>query len=498
MNECLVEMRGITKRFPGVRALHKVDFCVKHGEILSLLGENGAGKSTLMKILTGVYRPDEGTILLEGQPQEFASTRDAYERGINIVFQEFNLCPNLSAMENVFLGNEHRGPRGLFSYRKTKTKAEEIFSRLKIGIDPCAPVERLGVAQQQMIEIAKALAYDTKVLIMDEPTSALADKEIENLFQIMRQLKGRGIAIVFISHKLEEVLAIADRIAVLRDGQNSGDIAAAAADKGALVTMMVGRELDHLYAKRKNPPGAEVAVEVRSLSGPPNIRDVSFRVRKGEIVGLAGLVGAGRTELAKLIVGAVRRHGGEIAVFGKTVDIKQPADAVAAHIAYLPEDRKNLALVLGMTTRENITMGIHSRITGFLNFISARKEKAVADTYIRALNVKVSSREQRVDTLSGGNQQKVVIAKSLAIEPWFLILDEPTRGIDVGAKAEVHAIIADLADRGMAVLVISSELPEVLHLADRILVMHEGTIAADIERKDADQAKILRAAIGSE
>jgi ribose transport system ATP-binding protein len=262
--------------------------------------------------------------------------------------------------------------------------------------------------------------------------------------------------------------------------------------------MMVGRELERLYAKRKNPHSAEIAVEVKHLSGPPNIRDVSFCVRKGEIVGLAGLVGAGRTELAKLIIGAVRKHSGEVSIGGKSASIKSPADAVALHIAYLPEDRKNLALVLGMSTRENITMGIHDRITGFLKLISARKERAVSDKYIRGLSVKVSSREQRVETLSGGNQQKVVIAKALAIEPWFLILDEPTRGIDVGAKAEVHAIITELADNGIAVLVISSELPEVLHLADRILVMHEGAIAADINRQEACQERIMRAAIGSE
>jgi len=497
MNDYLVEMRGITKRFPGVQALSKVDLGIGRGEILCLLGENGAGKSTLMKILTGVYKPDEGEILFGKESIHLSSTRDAYERGINIIFQEFNLCPNLSAMENLFLGNENRGRGGTFSYRTTQRRAEGYFRKLKIDIDPCTPVNRLGVAQQQMVEIAKALAYDTKVLIMDEPTSALADKEIENLFGIMRDLKSRGISIVFISHKLDEVLTITDRVVVLRDGKNSGDIATAEADEGKLINMMVGRELNHLYAPRKNPPSEEIAVEVKHISGPPNIRDISFYVRKGEIVGLAGLVGAGRTELAKLIIGAVRKKQGEVTIFGKPVDIRTPADSVAAHIAYLPEDRKNSALILGMSARENITMSIHDRITGLFRLISGKKEVAIVDKYIHNLSVKVSSREQCVETLSGGNQQKVVIAKSLAIEPWFLILDEPTRGIDVGAKAEVHTIIADLADRGVSVLVISSELPEVLHLADRILVMHEGTIAMEIDRESANQESIMRAAVGS-
>ncbi|WP_455381524.1 sugar ABC transporter ATP-binding protein, partial [Salinispira pacifica] len=498
MSDYLVEMIGISKRFPGVQALRKVDLRIRHGEILCLLGENGAGKSTLMKILTGVYKPDQGRILLDGQPLDLTCPRDAYTRGINIIFQEFNLCPNLSAMENVFLGNENRGRQGLFSYKLTRQRAEALFSRLRIDIDPRVPVEQLGVAQQQLIEISKALAQDTRLLIMDEPTSALADKEIESLFGIMRDLKNRGISVVFISHKLEEVLEITDRIVVLRDGENSGNIATEDADEGSLITMMVGRTLDRFYAVRKKQPDSGIAVEVRHLSGPPKIRDVSFSVQRGEILGLAGLVGAGRTELAKLIIGAVRKESGEIVLNGRPVAIVSPSDAVAAHIAYLPEDRKNLALVLGMSARENITMSIHKRIRGLFNLISRAKEHAISDLYIRNLRVKVSSREQRLDTLSGGNQQKVVIAKALAGEPWFLILDEPTRGIDVGAKAEVHSIIAELADEGVAVLVISSELPEILHLSDRILVMHEGRITADISREEADQERIMRAAIGRE
>jgi len=494
----LVEMRGITKRFPGVVALENVDFSVEKGEILCLLGENGAGKSTLMKILTGVYKADHGSIFYDGEELILSSPRSAYERGINIIFQEFNLCPNLSAMENVFLGNENKGPQGFFSYKETRRKAKDFFERLKIDIDPDIPVEKLGVAQQQMVEIAKALAYDTQVLIMDEPTSALADKEIENLFSIMKNLKKRGISIVFISHKLEEVLEITDRIIVLRDGKNSGEIETAKADKTSLISMMVGRELVHFYSNRKTKPSEEIVFRAENISGPPYFNKLSLKVMKGEIVGLAGLIGAGRTELAKLIIGAEKRKSGEIFLEGEKKEIKGPEDAVKANIAYLPEDRKNLALILPMSTRENITMSIHPKLLSMLKLIKGRKERQIVDKYIDELRIKVSSREQVVETLSGGNQQKVVIAKSLAILPKFLILDEPTRGIDVGAKAEVHRIIAELADQGVSILVISSELPEILHLSDRIIVMCRGRITADYLRDEADQEQIMRSAIGIE
>ena len=494
---CIVEMKGISKNFPGVKALSDVDFSIDRGEIVCLLGENGAGKSTLMKVLTGVHRQDFGTIQYEGTPLELYSPRDAYERGINIIFQEFNLCPNLSAMENIFLGNENRTKSGFFSYRETRRKAVDFFARLKIEIKPDDPVERLGVAQQQMIEIAKALSYDTRVLIMDEPTSALAEKEIENLFDIMRSLKAQGISIIFISHKIDEVLRITDRVVVLRDGENVGNILTSEADEQKLVSMMVGREFSTYYTDRKNKPSEEIFFEVNGLCGPPHIRNASFKIKKGEIVGLAGLVGAGRTELAKLLIGAEKKTAGRIIMNGREISIKGPRDSVAARIAYLPEDRKNLGLVLPMTVRENTTLSIHDRISRMFNVISKSRECEVTDRYIENLKTKVSSREQVVETLSGGNQQKVVIAKSLALEPELLILDEPTRGIDVGAKAEVHNIISELADQGMAIIVISSELPEVFHLADRILVMHEGKITADFIKEETNQEMVMHAAIGA-
>ena len=495
MAAALLEMRNVSKSFPGVRALKGVNFTVGAGEIVCLLGENGAGKSTLMKILTGVYAADAGAILLEGAQVRFRNTRDAFARGISIVFQEFNLCPNLSAMENLFLGNEVKGAFGLLSYRGMREKALAAFRNLRVEINPETPVKELGVAQQQMIEVAKALSHNTKILIMDEPTSALADKEIESLFAIMRELKGRGISIVFISHKLNEVLAISDRVVCLKDGENSGEVETKATSVDGLVLMMVGRELDHLFARRKGKPSGEVVLEVRNLSGPPRVHNVSFKLRKGEIVGLAGLIGAGRTELARLLIGAEKKTAGAILVGGKALRIEHPAQAVAQGIGYASEDRKQLGLVLPMTVRENTTLAVHRGITNRLGFISRAKENEITDRYIGKLQIKVSGREQVTRNLSGGNQQKVVLAKWLAIQPRVLILDEPTRGIDVGAKAEVHKIIAELADEGVAILLISSELPEILHVSDRVLVMHEGRLTADLPREQATEESIMKAAV---
>ena len=346
-----------------------------------------------------------------------------------------------------------------------------------------------------MVEIAKALSHQTKILIMDEPTSALAGQEVKNLIAIMRELKGRGIAIVFISHKLNEVLAITDRVICLKDAENSGEIETRLATEDQLVTMMVGRELDRMYAHRQGQPGPAVVLEVCGLAGPPGIRGVSFQLCRGEIVGLAGLIGAGRTELAHLLVGAERKTAGTIHLNGQPVTINQPADAVACGIGYASEDRKRLGLVLPMTVRENTTLSIHRHISNRLGLISATRENEITDHYIGRLQIKVSNREQVTRNLSGGNQQKVVLAKWLAIQPRVLILDEPTRGIDVGAKAEVHKIIADLADAGVAVLLISSELPELLHVCDRVLVMHAGRLTADLSRAEATEETIIKAAV---
>jgi ABC-type sugar transport system ATPase subunit len=495
MDTTLLEMRAISKDFPGVQALKRVNFSVRKGEIVCLLGENGAGKSTLMKILTGVHQPDAGVICLEGQEVKFNHTRDAFAHGIGIIFQEFNLCRNLSAMENLFLGHELRGPLGLISYGRMRQDANEAFRRLRTSIDPEALVNTLGIAQQQMVEVAKALSHPIRILIMDEPTSALADAEIRSLFDIMRDLKQRGISVVFISHKLDEVLEISDRVICLKDGENSGEVETSSVKEDDLVSMMVGRVLDRLYTRRTGKPSPDIVLELRNLCGPPMINGVSLKLHRGEIVGLAGLIGAGRTELARLIIGAEKKTSGAILLHGAPVAIDHPSTAVAHRIAYASEDRKQLGLVLPMTVRENTTMSVHRHVRNRFGLLSAAKENELTDRYIAQLQMKVSSREQVTRNLSGGNQQKVVLAKWLAIQPQVLILDEPTRGIDVGAKAEVHKIIADLADAGVAILMISSELPEILHVSDRVLVMHAGRLTADLPREQADEQTIMKAAV---
>jgi len=491
----IVEMHGITMKFPGVLALDKVDFSVKPGEVMCLLGENGAGKSTLMKVLTGVYIPNEGHMLLDGKPLVLQNTQDAYSQGISIIFQEFNLCANLTVMENIFMGNEERTSFGFVSYRKMKQKAAELFRRLNIDIDPEETVKNLGVASQQMVEIAKALSQDTKILIMDEPTSSLAESEIRTLFSIVRDLQAKGIAVVFISHKLKEVIEISDRITVLRDGKLVRTVHAADINEDQLISMMVGRDMKHFFSERQYDSSNEVVFEVEGLSGPPKIQDVSFSLKKGEIVGLAGLVGAGRTELSMLIMGAVKRWSGTLKMHGKPVSVNSPNDAVRQGIGYVPEDRKNLGLVQPMSTRENLTLSIHKNILNKFGFISFRKECEIADTYIKQLQIKVSSREHIVKTLSGGNQQKVVIGKWLSALPEVMILDEPTRGIDVGSKAEVHRLIAELADAGMSILLISSELPEILAISDRVLVLSNGRLTADLAREEANEENIMQAAV---
>lgn len=491
----LVEMKNISKGFPGVKALEDVNLRIREKEILGLLGENGAGKSTLIKILTGVYKPDAGDILISGEPVFLHDTKEAHARGISTIFQELSLIPNLSILENLFLGNEIRNKLGFIDFKAEREVARALFAKLGISLDLDALVASLGVAQQQMTEIIKALLFKVKVLIMDEPTSSLTEKEIAILFTVMGELRSSGVSIIFISHKLEEVLRITDRIAVLRDGHNVGEAESAGCTADGLVSMMVGRDIDRLFEARKKKYGDEIVLELRDYSGPPSVKNVSFALRRGEILGLSGLVGAGRTELAKLIIGYDKKTGGAMMLNGAPVEIRSPVDAVKHRIAYLSEDRKNLALILPMSVRENVTLSVLSALTTLKCFINTRKEGCVSDRYIEDLKVKVSSREQAVKNLSGGNQQKVVISKWLATKPLVLILDEPTRGIDVAAKAEVHRIITELADEGMSILLISSELPEILALSDRIVVMHEGRVSAVYDGKEADPELIMKSAV---
>ncbi len=495
MSETLLELKDITKEFPGVKALDNVSLDVRPGEVVGIIGENGAGKSTLMKVLTGVYKPTAGTILYKGKPVSFENTSQAYAMGINIVFQEFNLCGNLTVMENLFLGNEITSA-GIVDYREMERRATSMFDNLGFNINPHSVVNNLGAAQQQMIEIAKALSHETKVLILDEPTAVLTDKEIDKLLSFVDRLRGEGMSILFITHKLNEIKAITDRVFCLRDGQNSGKADTKDIDEDDMVSMMVGRNAEDIYGKKiYRKISDEVVLEVKDFSGPPFVKDINFKLKRGEILGVAGLIASGRTELAMLISGAVQKTSGDMFIEGKKISIKSPADAVKNRIAYVSEDRKKLGLILPMTVRENTTMAIHDRVSS-RRFISRKRENEISDRYIQRFSTKVYSREQVMGTLSGGNQQKVCLGKWLAIDPKILILDEPTRGIDVGAKAEIHRIIEELAEKeGMSIIVISSELPEILRLSDRVLVMHEGRITADIPGKEANEEVIMKAAL---
>jgi ABC-type sugar transport system ATPase subunit len=490
----LLKMEKISKRFPGVQALEQVDFEIFPGEIVGLLGENGAGKSTLLKILSGVYAKDEGTIWYRGEPVDIRSPHIAQAHGIVTIYQELALVPHLSVAENIFLNREPRRLPfvGLVDFRKMRQQAEAIMADLGVHLPGNRLVKELTVASQQMVEIAKAVSQNTTLLLMDEPTSALSSKEVETLFSLMRRLKEKGVSVVFVSHRLEEVLRVTDRIVIMRDGRWVGALSAAEASEGKIIQMMVGREVG-LFPKEDAPIG-EPVLEVRNLSGENGVKDVSFTVHKGEIVGLAGLVGAGRTEVIRLICGADRRRSGVILVEGTQVEIQTPADAVNSGIGWVPEDRKQHGLVLSMGVRQNITLPILKRISNHLGKVRVKNEKEIARRYVASLSIATSDISKTVKYLSGGNQQKVVLAKWLSTEPKILIMDEPTRGIDVGAKAEFHALMSRMAQQGIGILMISSEMPEIMGMSDRVIVMCQGRVTGEFQRGQMSQVEIMTCA----
>ena len=498
-SDIILRMEGICKSFPGVQALDGVDFEVAAGEVVALIGENGAGKSTLMKILCGAYRKDAGRIFLHGQEIEIESPHHAQQLGIAIIYQEFNLTPNQSAAANIFISREPRqtGLGRFLSFvdrRRMEREAQEYLDHVGARVPATALIRTLSVAQQQMVEVAKALAVDARIIIMDEPTSALGEDEVETLFEIIGTLKEQGIAIVFISHRLEEILRIADRVVVLRDGQRVGGLSISHATPDSMIRLMVGRELTEMFHKVKAEIGGPL-LEARGLTRRGVVEDVSFVLKRGEILGFAGLVGAGRTETVRLLFGADRKDAGEIWMDGKLVHINSAVDAVAAGVGFVPEDRGLQGLVLKLPVAENIvlpTLNSHARA----GWVDRRALRDTAASYVDRLNIRTPHLRQKAMFLSGGNQQKVVLAKWLASQPKVLILDEPTRGIDVGAKAEVHALMSDLAQMGIGIIMISSELPEILGMSDRILVMHEGRVAAILDRSEATQEKIMAYASG--
>lgn len=492
--EPLLQIEKLSKHFPGVQALDAVDVEVYPGEILGLLGENGAGKSTLIKILSGVYAKDAGRIQFKGQSVEIHNPHHAQSLGITTIYQELALVPQLSVAENIFLNREPRRVRaaGLVDFARMKREAEAILADLGVELPGNKKVQELSVAAQQMVEIAKAVSRNASLILMDEPTSALSSKEVETLFGLMRRLQAKGVAVVFVSHRLDEVLQVVDRIIIMRDGRRAGELTGAEASEEKIIRLMVGREVG-LFPKQAAHIG-EPLLEVRDLSGANGVRGVSLNVRAGEIVGLAGLIGAGRTEVARLICGADPLSAGEIRIQGKPVKISNPSKAVKYGLGWIPEDRKQEGLVLGMSVAQNTTLAILKRISNALGTIHARSEKEITAHYVQALEIATPNLSQKVGNLSGGNQQKVVLAKWLSAKPKVLIMDEPTRGIDVGAKAEFHARMSELAQQGMGILMISSEMPEIIGMSDRVIVMCQGRVTGEFDRANLSQEAIMTCA----
>ncbi len=480
----VLQLAGVVKSFPGVKALKGVSFDVVAGEVHALLGENGAGKSTLIKVMSGVHAPDAGTLSIDGEATVLDGPHAARARGIATIFQELLLFPELSVAENIFMGHAPRARGGGLDWRAMRAQARALLASLDIhDLDVDAVVGTLSVGNRQRVEILRALSQDARVLIMDEPTAALGEHDVRRLFDIVRRLRERGVGIVYISHRMEEIFLLADRVSVLRDGEYVGTREVARTDAGELVQMMVGRRIEQLFPKITVPVGAPV-LEVADLVRLPATRGVSLSVHAGEIVGLAGLVGSGRSELAQAIFGITPAQSGTIRVGGQTVRIASPAQARALGIAYVPEDRGTQGLVRPMTVRENVSLAVFPRISRG-GFIDAAAERGLADAAVAQFSIRTAGIEQIVGKLSGGNQQKIVLGKWLATRPRVLILDEPTRGIDVGAKAEIHRLMGELAAQGLAILMISSELPEVLGMSDRVLVVREGRIVAEFPRAEA-------------
>jgi ribose transport system ATP-binding protein len=491
----LLKAELLTKRFPGVTALDRVSLSVRTGEVLAVVGENGAGKSTLMKILAGVERPDAGQIELGGRLVEIASVHQALELGIVLIHQELNLAENLDVGANIFLGREPQR-WGFFDRSRIEAQSRRLLASIGLDLSPRTLVERLSIGHRQMVEIAKALSVNARILIMDEPTSSLSQHEAEALFRVVRDLRQRGVSIVYISHRLAEVQQLADRVVVLRDGKNAGELAGGAIRPERMVSLMVGREVSLFAGRRPRTPG-KVLLDVKELTtaAHPQHR-LSFTVRSHEIVGIAGLVGAGRTELLQALFGIQPARTGTIRVDGNLVLLRHPTDAIQAGLALVPEDRKEQGLILQMTVQENVGLAAlrrNARAAAFIDFACEHRE---AEDMIQKLQLRPSNPQLVVQNLSGGNQQKVVLAKWLLLNPRVLLLDEPTRGVDVGAKEEIYHLIEQTAEAGAAVLFVSSEMPEVLGLADRLLVMHEGRITGELTRPEATEEAVMRLATG--
>ncbi len=494
MTSPLLEVRSLVKSFPGVRALKGVSLTLSRGEVLAVIGENGAGKSTLMKILAGVQQADAGEVLLDSRAIAICSVDDALASGIALIHQELNLVDNLNAAANIFLGREKRRA-GFIDKRRQRSGARQFLDAVGLRIDPDTLVSELSIGHQQLVEIAKALSVDARVLIMDEPTSSLSTHETENLFRVIRELCGRGVSVIYISHRLGEVKELADRVVVLRDGENAGELSRDEISHAAMLKLMVGRDLSQFYPHESHTPG-DVVFEAERLRTPAHPRhELSFQIRAGEIVGVAGLVGAGRTEMLATLFGVTPPLGGSMRVGGREFVPRSPRDAIAAGIALVPEDRKRQGVILEMAVRDNVSLASLRRDARF-GFLNRKRATELSAEMIRELRIKTPNDRQIVQFLSGGNQQKVVLGKWLALRPKLLLLDEPTRGIDVGAKQEIYRLMEDLARQGIAILFASSEMEEILGMSDRALVMHEGRITGALSRSQLSEEAVMRLATG--
>jgi inositol transport system ATP-binding protein len=489
MTAFALEAEGISKFFPGVKALDNVSLRIKPGSVHALMGENGAGKSTLMKCLIGMYRPDKGTIRIKGEPVQFQDTMDALRSGISMIHQELNLVPYMTVAENIWLGREPM-KYGFVDHGKLNQQTQELLNKLNIRLKADRLVGELSIASQQMVDIAKAVSWNSDIVIMDEPTSALTETEVAHLFTIIRDLRAQGKAIIYISHKMDEIFAITDEISIFRDGTWVGSNSTTAFTRQSLITQMVGRELTQLFPKFNSAIGEEV-LTVRNLTCKDRFTDVSFSVRKGEILGVAGLVGAGRSEVMESLFGMESFDSGEVLIDGVPVKIDSPSTAIEKGMAFLTEDRKKSGLFLVLSVLENMSIVNMPDYIGKSGFVSHMKMAQDCMEQIRKLNIKTPTMDQIINNLSGGNQQKVLIARWLLAQPKILILDEPTRGIDVGAKAEIYRLISELANRGVAIIMVSSELPEILGMSDRVMVMHGGRITGILDKEEADQETIL-------
>lgn len=495
MGREILRMENISKSFPGVKALDDVRFNAYEGEVMALLGENGAGKSTLMKILSGVYTKDKGKILLNGKELEVLNPKDASDKGIAIIHQELNLVPNLTVYENIFLGREETTTYKTLKKDYMIKEAKKLLDRLKVDIDPTLKINEISLAKQQMVEIAKALSLNTSVIIMDEPTDTLTDKEVDILFDVIRELKAEKKAIVYISHRLKEVFEICDRVTVLRDGKFIDERLVSEIDEDEIIKLMVGRTLDEQFPYLKTNT-SEFVFEVKNLTNK-YVKNISFSLKRGEVLGISGLVGAGRSELGKTIFGLYPIDEGEMILEGKKVEFKSPKEAIENGIMYVTEDRKSEGLVLTMDVKSNITLSSLDKFKRALG-LDKKKEERISEDYRKKINIKTPTLTQKVKNLSGGNQQKVAIAKSLLTQPKVLILDEPTRGIDVGAKREIYDLLNAIKKEGHSVIMISSEMPEILGMSDRIIVMHEGKIKGELTKEEATSEKIMNYIIKEE